>query len=580
MASKSSSPMFPPRTPTDYHTGHTLSSPPKVLPKLADNKPYSSQPPVLQMATSQASSVFIRERERLAIILNLSLMFASIVALFKQTYIEDLVYRKVHVAVSLRRIFQATILLSVLNIAFMLCAAVFRFLRRVFGSVDQRQSKLARGTFSPIQRNVLRDSMTISVKQSPLRSLAQQASASSSSLSQTPLRSPFSKQSPLMAASGSSIISTQLPLTSTLATPKSPSFTPSTKSINLRTPSALLLTSPNSPFSVQTPSEKKMSSLLSTPVEKSSPVTPKSAPATADEKKTLTKKRKDVERRVFRGESCLQELTLQRDFEDRIERLRTWLWTMIIKPLVEDIDKVEAAFQANGMSHLGPLCPASMTLLNASSSPFDLRPAFFASPGTIAASSRPQTLMDLAHHSKHDPMVQTRLRIEKYLDVAAGAGQVAAGPRIALVKRLRALAVSPFVDCSAVDSICSPDDDALLFMHLFCTFLDEHLPSSDLYATQPFSSRYFIPLTDNTDALKIDLLGVPVAIAQSSRQPPNFVLISPEEAFVPVASNPVNSCMHTLVLFVAFVEKRLAGHLGIANLRSRSIRLCTKTDTI
>jgi hypothetical protein len=169
-------------------------------------------------------------------------------------------------------------------------------------------------------------------------------------------------------------------------------------------------------------------------------------------------------------------------------------------------------------------------------------------------------------------LVQTRLRIEKYLDVAAGAGQVAAGPRMALVRRLRAISASPFLPSDATP------DDALLFMHLFCTFLDERLPSNDLYAAQPFSSRYFVPLGDGREEsiasiAGMDLHGLPIAIVQSSRNPPGFVVMSGSECFVPLASNTLHACLHTLVFFAAFVEKRMAGHLGIANLGSRSIRL-------
>lgn len=242
---------------------------------------------------------------------------------------------------------------------------------------------------------------------------------------------------------------------------------------------------------------------------------------------------------------------------------------MVIKPLVVDIDKVEAAFQSNGMSHLGPLCPASMTLLNSSgnNSSVDLRPAFFVSPGVVAATSRPQTLMELAQTSRHDPMVQARLRIEKYLDVAAGVGQVSAGPRVALVRRLRAMAASPAALVSSVDDDTS-GDDALLLMHLFCTFLDERLPSSDLYSAQPFTSRYFY----HQSSSQVDA-NCPVAIVQCGRNPPAFQVVTGELVMTPMSTTPTHNCMHTLVLFAAFVEKRLAGHLGIANLRSRSVQL-------
>jgi hypothetical protein len=265
-------------------------------------------------------------------------------------------------------------------------------------------------------------------------------------------------------------------------------------------------------------------------------------------------------------------MSLLRDFEDRVETLKKWIWSMIIKPLVEDIEKVESAFQSNGLSHLGPLCPASMSLLGGvSGGGMDLRSAFFVSPGVVASTSSPQTLMELAQQSRHDPMVQTRLRIEKYLDVAAGVGQVSAGPRVALVRRLRSMAASP----ALLTATSTPDhdggDDAVLLMHMFCTFLDERLPSSDLYSAQPFTSRYFIA-TPPTDLLSHNL-HVPVAIVQSCRHPPTFLLITDDFIYTPVTTTSAHNCLHVLVLFTAFVEKRLAGHLGIANLKSRSIQL-------
>lgn len=486
----------------------------------------------------------------------------------------------------LKSLIRAVLVLHLFNMIVIFVSALTRFIKRSFttSSLPLPVPKLLQKLPSP-RGSILKDTLQGSPRPSPLRtvsvaeSITTGSSALTSSASQTPLRSPFSKQQ--QSASQLTLqqqLSSPNPQSSsaTSTTPKV-LFTPSSKSINLRTPSALL-TSPHSPFTVKTPVEEQQSrsvpsSLVSTPDSKA--VSEEKTSEAADEKSLKSSPKKTpIQRRQLKGEECLRELSLQRDFEDRVEEMRRWLWTMVIKPLVEDIDKVEAAFQSNGMSHLGPLCPASMSLLNSTGggSGVDLRPAFFVSPGVMTATSRPQTLMELAQSSRHDPMVQARLRIEKYLDVAAGVGQVSAGPRVALVRRLKAMAASP----SALVTASNPDDDALLLMHLFCTFLDERLPSSDLYSAQPFTSRHFIPLNNNNqDHNSSDFIEphCGIALVQCSRNPPAFQVVTTDMVFTPLSTCATNNCLHVLVLFSAYVEKRLAGHLGIANLRSRSLQL-------
>ena len=493
------------------------------------------------------------------ILLNAVLIAVFGVVWFNASEFTSWTYMRYTVSIPYDKMSAALMVLFACNILYCVGCVLLRMLKHVWTSVFQRKPVLEDKKL--FKKHLLRD--TSPAKQSP--SPAPKEFLPSSSSAQTPLRSPFAKHT----SSGTSLTASSSHLS--VKTNSTPLMTPSSKAINLKTPSALL-TSPNSPFSVKTPVEKMATEAKTQSNQQpESNVQINSSPnPLADSASPKTKHGKLIDRKVIKGDDCLTELLISRDFEDRMESMRRWLWSMIIKPLVDDIDRVEAAFQANGLSHLGPLCPASLALSMDTKGQFDLRAAFFVSPGTIGASSRPHTLMDLAQSSRHDPMVQARLRIEKYLDVAAGVGRVAAGPRVALVNRLRAMARNPFYSTA---SPSEDQDDAVLLMHLFCTFLDEHLPSSDFYSAQPFSSKYFLHCpAGGTEATKLDIHNRPICIVQSGGG--DFVILfGNEQAFIPVAANMVGQTLQTLVLFTAIVEKRLAGHLGIANLSSRSVRL-------
>jgi hypothetical protein len=215
-----------------------------------------------------------------------------------------------------------------------------------------------------------------------------------------------------------------------------------------------------------------------------------------------------------------------------------------------------SALAKSGLDHLNPFHPASFSasLFGGAVPAPALKSLIAINPGGL---QQPQSLMDLAQRSQEDPMVQKRLRLEKYLAFANLASR-----RSFVIGRIQAMAKGNLL--AAFNPAQGLDSDTEILLSLFCTFLDEHLPSSDYYDAQPFSGKHLIRMGEKPstrpDAIQIAQIG-----------PQSFELIADSLIF---KSYPgPNNLLHSIIFLVEFVQRHREGFLGIANLASPSIGL-------
>lgn len=273
-----------------------------------------------------------------------------------------------------------------------------------------------------------------------------------------------------------------------------------------------------------------------------------------------------VERRLLTPDETLRDLGLVGRLDDLTENVRAWFSRKILGPLVADIDAVSQAFAKAGLDHLSPAHPASFAgssglgggALGGSTTAFLLKNHITITP--VAGGQQPQSLMDLAQASRNDPMVQTRLRIEKYLAFASLVPR-----RTFVLGRIRELAKGPLMAAfSHAPAALGIESDAEILLSLFCGFLDEHLPSSDFYDTQPFSSRHFVPLGEKPSTR-------PEAVQLQQHAQQDFRLVTPSKIYSSFPG-PTN-LFQAIVFLVDYVHCHHDGFLGIGNLGSWTISL-------
>jgi hypothetical protein len=131
---------------------------------------------------------------------------------------------------------------------------------------------------------------------------------------------------------------------------------------------------------------------------------------------------------------------LSSDLETYIENVRRWFTRKIIVPLSLEISKVDSALESAGLSHLSSRCPANYSMAAKSMDAEFISSHLCLTAPTGYNDAKIQTLNDLERMRPNDPIVQSRLKIEKYLSIA-----LISSHRIALIKRISALADGSFL---------------------------------------------------------------------------------------------------------------------------------------
>lgn len=222
------------------------------------------------------------------------------------------------------------------------------------------------------------------------------------------------------------------------------------------------------------------------------------------------------------------------DWDVYIENMRGWFIHKILLPLSQQITQVDQAFESAGLSHLSSRFPATYSMAAKSlDGEHRMRSHLFLSaPSASFNEPKIQSLLDLVHSRPTDPLVKSRLRIEKYLSIATISSH-----RASLIKKIANLADGSFMNSfhstlfmnntsettttststsrtnpntnntTSTSSTSEPFDDSQVLLHLFCTFMDENLPSENANDSQPFTSNFFVPIDEKVsnrrDAIQI-----------------------------------------------------------------------------
>jgi hypothetical protein len=287
------------------------------------------------------------------------------------------------------------------------------------------------------------------------------------------------------------------------------------------------------------------------------------------------------ERKIIEPDAALVELGLACNIEDAIENLRYWFSRKILRTLHDDIVQVNNSFSQVGLEHLSPQSPASFSLFAKAAPVHNGNTIMLTAAGTFQSAARPQTLLDLSQRSPNDPIVQKRMRIERYLSFASLASH-----RAAVVRRIGEFAEDGLVGAfrwaagssilfggtAAATSSDSSHEDSQILMHLFCAFMDEHLPCEQYYESQPFSAKHFVAFEENPSNRSDS-----IQIQQVQRQPPYFRLIAEKKIYevYPGAHN----VFHVIVFLVEYLHRHCNGFLGVGNLASPTIDLVSILNT-
>lgn len=304
--------------------------------------------------------------------------------------------------------------------------------------------------------------------------------------------------------------------------------------------------------------DKLISSLSTAPIEKKTPIEKVESTNVTGQTVVEPLVPKVVERRILTAEDSLAFVGLGLNLDELTENLRRWLAKKVVGPLAADIKEIVEAFGKQGLDHLNPYHPASFStsMFGPAQTAPVMKSVISISPMNTAQ-QQPQSLMDLAQRMGNDPLVQKRLRLEKYLAFANLATR-----RSFVVGRVLAMAKGNLL--AAFSPASGLDSDTEILLSLFCTFMDENMPSSDYYDAQPFSSKHLARIGEKP-SLRPDA----IQIAQTSAQ--TFQLVADD---LILNSYPGPNCLfHAIIFLVEYVHRHREGFLGIANLSSRAIDL-------
>lgn len=293
-----------------------------------------------------------------------------------------------------------------------------------------------------------------------------------------------------------------------------------------------------------------------------------------------------MERRIVDPERTLVELGLRGDIELVTDNLRKWLCRKIFKPLAADIALVTEEFAKAGIEYLAPQFPATFSLFSSNTSRLGgnggnnamIMVTGSTTTGHLASASRPQTLMELSQKYHQDPIVQKRIRIERYLSFSTLYSH-----RSSIVRRVGEMAEEDLVSSfkhsvpslGPESSLALPQqlqDDLSIVLNLFCTFMDEHLPSDVSHSSQPFSTLHFVT-ADGSVSQRPDA----IQIHQSSASLPQFELVAGDCVYETVQGSH-NSLYHTIIFMVEYTHRFRNGYLGLGNLGTSSIDLTSILD--
>ena len=284
-------------------------------------------------------------------------------------------------------------------------------------------------------------------------------------------------------------------------------------------------------------------------------------------------------KKVISPDNSLKQLGLLHRIDTVTENLCLWFSVKIIRPLSSSILEISREFSASGLDHLSPQIPASFSMFSKNISGYagsTENNSYILSPPGFAASAVPQTLLELFHKYPNNELVLKRLHVERYLSFAAIASQ-----RSAVIKRIHEMSADGlFKSLSLMASSLtfytndsnSCEEDAILLMHLFCSFMDEKLPSEQYMNSQPFSTKHFVS-TEEKPSERSDA----IQIHQAQRHPPRFRVIAEDKIYE--VDSGCRAVFQAIIILVEYLHQNHSGYLGVGNLASPAISLTSILDT-
>lgn len=128
------------------------------------------------------------------------------------------------------------------------------------------------------------------------------------------------------------------------------------------------------------------------------------------------------------------------DVETYIENVRRWFTRKLLIPLSKEINRIDSALESVGLSHLSSRCPANYSMAAKSMDAEIMSSHLCLTAPSGFNDSKIQTLNDLERTRPNDPIVKSRLILEKYLSIA-----LISSHRVSLIKRISALADGSFL---------------------------------------------------------------------------------------------------------------------------------------
>ena len=140
--------------------------------------------------------------------------------------------------------------------------------------------------------------------------------------------------------------------------------------------------------------------------------------------------------------------------EDYTENVHQWFVSKLLRPLSREISRIDSALESAGLSHLSSKCPANYSMAAKSMDAELMSSHLCFSAPTGFNDPKVQTLTDLERSRPNDPIVQARMKIEKYLSIA-----LISTHRVALIKKIASLADGSFISSFHSNNEAGPFDD-------------------------------------------------------------------------------------------------------------------------
>jgi len=294
-----------------------------------------------------------------------------------------------------------------------------------------------------------------------------------------------------------------------------------------------------------------------TPLPPLRPYFPAYSPPTSSSPKTKVSKDKFGVENTREAERLLLTLRIEPVIDVWAERMRVWISSKILAPLVESFKQLDTV----GMSMSTPIHVPGASAH-----------ATFA-PQTDFWQSQQRSMHEIFDNFGENPVVQQRRKLERYMAV------LGCTSRAYLLERINQLAKGGALSSyrwektrrkGTTDDSGELPTDAQILVHLFCTFMDLTLVPDGTPA--PFSSRHYVVFPDKIS----NVTDFEVVIHQAHIHPPHFEIVCHQEngnVLVWPCHHGRNNLFVAISLFVYYVKTEMNGYIGQLSIAGSALDL-------